>query len=171
MNIDGIGASGCRLLLAGMPGGDDIESCTKYKFCATLCFTEVGGAAEGLSPPAAPKFELLLLFAVSPAGLVERRIAGVEVACIQHILHHAGGFAEPLEVYDFTLPQIPDRVDHIRRNLMASRTSGSSASRRMLSYVARAFCSAAMSSVRSANASPLVWKYAAVNGTPAADAG
>lgn len=48
---------------------------------------------------------------------------------------------------------------------MGSRTSGSSQSRKILSYVERAFCSAARSSVKSVIGSPFNWKYAAVRRT------
>ena len=57
------------------------------------------------------------------------------------------------------------------RNLMASFTSGSSLSRRMLSYVSRAFCSAARSSVRSAIMSPVTAMEPADHGKPDAAVG
>ena len=58
-----------------------------------------------------------------------------------------------------------------RRKRMASFTSGSSEMRRMLSYVTRAFCSAARFSVRSAIGSPVTAIVAALHGVPEAACG
>ena len=54
---------------------------------------------------------------------------------------------------------------------MASFTSGSSEMRRILSYVTRAFCSAARFSVRSAIGSPVTAIVAALHGVPEAACG
>lgn len=54
---------------------------------------------------------------------------------------------------------------------MTSLTSASSESLNMLSYVRRAFCSAARFSVRSVIGSPVDWIEAAVHGEPDAEVG
>lgn len=76
---------------------------------------------------------------------------------------HADAFASPNR-WKWT-------ISRSRRNLMTSFTSGSSESLRMLSYVTRAFCSAARSSVRSAMGSPLTCILEALQGNPEAAVG
>ncbi len=62
-------------------------------------------------------------------------------------------------------------ISRWRRNFITSLTSGSSDTRRMLSYTARAFCSAAKSSTRSAIGSPVTAMLFALYGMPVASAG
>lgn len=47
-------------------------------------------------------------------GFVKRRIKGKEVPAVQMILDIAQGFAKPLEMYHFPLPEETDRVAYLR---------------------------------------------------------
>lgn len=45
---------------------------------------------------------------------IEFRIDGVEVSAVQSVLHQSEGFAETLEMNDFTFSEEANRVDNIR---------------------------------------------------------
>ena len=92
----------------------------------------------------------------------KRRIDSVEILRVQMFRRDAERLAEALKMDDF-----PWRAE----NGSGSQISGSLIRRRMLSYVVRAFCSAARSSVRSVMGSPLDWYSQAFCGIPPAAMG
>ena len=91
----------------------------------------------------------------------QRRVHIVDILFVQLLAQQLHRLAEALEVDNLAFAQEPDDVVDIR--VVAEPG--------MLSYVTRAFCSAAISSTRSAIGSPVTAMVAADHGVPEAACG
>ena len=104
-------------------------------------------------------FACSALFKPFDAACIKRRIICIIVFGIEVFLYIAQSFTEALEMHDFTFAQKLNGISHIG---IVNQTQ---------QIVIRAFCSAAISSNKSAIASPVDCKVAAENGVPLAACG
>ena len=64
--------------------------------------------------PLLGRFQIQLFIAVAILTFIKGGIKRIEVLAVQSVLNHTHGFAETLEVYDFTHAQEFNRLAHIR---------------------------------------------------------